>query len=526
MQLLYGEVIFRGLVTLSKGELAMRKLIVILLVLLIAALALKFKVWTLLDDYESNERRLARLEIDKTVSKLNLEAIGQAISFYIASSSDPDEVPPSTLEELVERQSLQPALLISPMSGRDRDKITIDERGVLSEPSDYVYIALPKTAPDTLIQAYEKPANYKDSPWGEGTLVLFKQRQYRKIIVEWMDIKSFQTALRRTNKWLAESNFKPGSTDRADSKKNLRLIGNEIASFRSEYDAPPSSLEDIIRFSRMSQRMDGYEPQTDPKFLRALVSPASGRGPLKTDKNGVPTEPGDYVYIPLPNTATDTLIQAYERPENYKGSEWGEGTLVLFYPKSSEYQSAELKWMDLTSFQTALERTQKWVAEHNYGPSQATLDIETSRRSSSMHNLWRIGLKITSHRIYHNDLPPPSLERLAEGFWGDTEFLGGGLIMSPMSGREPILLDKHLRVVGKGDYVLVPLPKSAPPGLIEIYERPDNYAGSPLGEGTIVLTSPLEKARLHDVTDSGRNGKACLAGRLTALSPRDTFDCL
>ena len=62
----------------------------------------------------------------------------------------------------------------------------------MSEPSDYVYIVLPSTAPDTLIQAYEKPENYKDSPWGEGTLVLFKQRQYRKTIVEWMDIKTFQ----------------------------------------------------------------------------------------------------------------------------------------------------------------------------------------------------------------------------------------------------------------------------------------------------------------------------------------------
>ena len=74
------------------------------------------------------------------MSKLNLEGIGQAIDFHTYHGSDSDEIPPSSLETLVKEDELQPAQLISPMSGRDRDNMTIDEHGVLSEPSDYIYI--------------------------------------------------------------------------------------------------------------------------------------------------------------------------------------------------------------------------------------------------------------------------------------------------------------------------------------------------------------------------------------------------
>ncbi len=311
------------------------------------------------NDRKSKAERLAMLELDRFGSKGCLEAIGQAIFYHIDASSNPDVTPPSTLEQLIEEQSLQPQHLISGMSGRDPHKVTIDEHGVLSEPSDYIYIVLPKNAPDTLIHAYEKPENYKGSPWGEGTLVLFKKRQYRKVKVEWMDIKSFRKALDQTNKWLAEQNIEPGWTNLAESKKNLRLIGEAIAYFAKVQNAPPSSLADIVEI--MSAQMTGYALPTHSKFLRALVSPVSGRGPLKIDENGVPIEAGDYVYIPLPESAPSTLIQIYERPENYKGSRWGEGTLVQFFSK--DYEPGEVKWLDAKSFQAALEQTQKWLAQ-------------------------------------------------------------------------------------------------------------------------------------------------------------------
>ena len=241
----------------------------------------------------------------------------------------------------------------------------------------------------------------------------------------------------------------------------------------------------------------GYGLPEHSEFLRALTSPSSDRGTLKTDEKGVPAEPGDYVYIPLPAGAPDTLIQLYEKPENYEGSELGEGTMVLLYNKD-EYGPREIKWLDLDTFNAALEQTQQWVAEHNYGPEQATLDIETTRRSWSIGKLWQIALKMDTYRHSHNELPPPSLERLAEGYSGATDIFPDDLI-SPMSGREPLLRDKSWKVIGKGDYVLVPLPKSAPDGLIEIYERPEYYTGNALGDGTIVVISSQEEIEFENV---------------------------
>ena len=88
----------------------------------------------------------------------------------------------------------------------------------LSEFSDYVYLSLPDDAPDTLIRAYEKPEHYNYSPWGKGTIVILKSKEdtgvFRvklKLIgtttlpVGSMDIKSFQAALERTQKWLAKN---------------------------------------------------------------------------------------------------------------------------------------------------------------------------------------------------------------------------------------------------------------------------------------------------------------------------------
>ena len=55
--------------------------------------------------------------------------------------------------------------------------------------------------------------------------------------------------------------------------------------------------------------------------------------------------------------ASKGVIMAYERLENYQGSLSGEGTLVLV-------SWGGASWMDIKSFQAALEQTQKWLAEH------------------------------------------------------------------------------------------------------------------------------------------------------------------
>lgn len=184
--------------------------------------------------------RMARIgvEIDRSCSEQNLEAIHTGIQSYTMDSDDQD-TPPASFEELLREGHLEPSRLISRMSGRDPEKARADENGVLSEPSDYVYIAMPANAPRTLIQAYEKPENYRDSPWGQGTLVLFKLGPEGLTRVEWMDIKQFRQSLTETKKWLARANFKPGLSSQEASAKNLRLIGKAIAYFRNTYSAPP-----------------------------------------------------------------------------------------------------------------------------------------------------------------------------------------------------------------------------------------------------------------------------------------------
>lgn len=141
----------------------------------------------------------ARQEANRAVSKSNLRGIGTAA--YLYRHVNNGQSPPS-LEKLVEEFLIQPKGFISPMSGRYFDELILNENGVPIEPSDYVYVVLPKTVPGTFIQAYEKPENYKKSKWGEGTLVLFPGADVR---VEWMNIKDFREALAKTEQWLAEN---------------------------------------------------------------------------------------------------------------------------------------------------------------------------------------------------------------------------------------------------------------------------------------------------------------------------------
>jgi len=240
------------------------------------------------------------------------------------------------------------------MSGRQREDAVTDRDGFPLLPSDYIYIALPNIAPEGLVWVYEKPENYKDSPWGEGTLVLLSGDIWTP---KWMDVEEFQKALSCTHNWLSEHNFTPGWMNLAESKKNLQRIGMTISEYRTLDDEFPRSLEELIR----ERQKEAY----NWNLTLWLVSPMSGRVRLKTDKNNIPIEPIDYEYIPLPYSAPDTLIQAYEKPENYKGSRWGEGTVVLL--KGEDGQVGKVEWMDVENFRQALAKTEKWLAEHKEG---------------------------------------------------------------------------------------------------------------------------------------------------------------
>lgn len=131
------------------------------------------------------------------------------------------------------------------------------------------------------------------------------------------------------------------------SMQHLREIGQAVYSYLVAHDGVPApSLATLVEEGLLESEN--------------LISPMSGRGPLKTDENGVPTEPGDYIYIPVPDSEASAfypMIMAYEKPENYHGTELGEGTLAL----STAYG---VEWMDIEDFREALAKTEQWLAEH------------------------------------------------------------------------------------------------------------------------------------------------------------------
>jgi hypothetical protein len=100
------------------------------------------------------------------------------------------------------------------------------------------------------------------------------------------------------------------------SVENLVDVGMAIQRYMAKNRFKlPGSLNELVR----------------DKFITAqqLVSPASGRQ-LKTDKDGVPLEEGDYVYINhgqlVEGSHRDVIIVAYEPSESSRG----QGILVLF----------------------------------------------------------------------------------------------------------------------------------------------------------------------------------------------------
>ena len=140
--------------------------------------------------------------------------------------------------------------------------------------------------------------------------------------------------------------------NRAISRVNLKEISQAAYSYLMEHDGVPApSLAILVKEGLLE--------------AKNLVSPMSGRGPLKTDENGVPTEPGDYIYLArcfTEEAEDEGAIMAYERLENYQGRLIGNGTLVLVH--------WGVTWLGTKEFQEALAKTEKRLAEHDKKSSQ------------------------------------------------------------------------------------------------------------------------------------------------------------
>ena len=125
---------------------------------------------------------------------------------------------------------------------------------------------------------------------------------------------------------------------RTISGANLNTIGKAVFLYRAEFDdATPTSLAKLIECRTISALI--------------LTHPATGRR-LKTDAKGIPTEPGDYIYIVLPHDAPADLVMAYERPEINRG----EGVNVLF-------ADTKVRWLDMKTFKEHLDKTHKWLKQ-------------------------------------------------------------------------------------------------------------------------------------------------------------------
>lgn len=140
-------------------------------------------------------RLLTALERARTLARrissaANLNGIGKAIMLYKA---DNDDQPPPDLETLVKENIIGPKTLISPTSGRE---MPVDEHGMPTAKSDYVYFVLPDSAPANLIWVYEPP-EINDN---EGANVL-----YCGYNVAWVSVEEFREQLQRTKDWLAEN---------------------------------------------------------------------------------------------------------------------------------------------------------------------------------------------------------------------------------------------------------------------------------------------------------------------------------
>ena len=96
-----------------------------------------------------------------------------------------DKSPPN-LKALVEKHLLPATMLASPASGR---QVKTDDKGLPTEPGDYVYFELPAKADAALVRAYEPPELHG----GQGGNVLLVDGS-----VLWMTSDELEAAVKKT----------------------------------------------------------------------------------------------------------------------------------------------------------------------------------------------------------------------------------------------------------------------------------------------------------------------------------------
>ena len=128
---------------------------------------------------------------------------------------------------------------------------------------------------------------------------------------------------------------------RAVSMAKLKGIGTAIEMYKMDNNgSAPPTLAKMVEISYLSAKM--------------LLSPSSGRTTIKTDAKGIPTEPGDYEYIVVPDSAPGGLVRVYE-PLKING---GEGSCV-------SYVDTHVEWVTPKKLKDDLDRTHKCLAENS-----------------------------------------------------------------------------------------------------------------------------------------------------------------
>ncbi len=122
----------------------------------------------------------------QAVSMANLNGIGKCIMVY----EDAHGKAPENLNELVKGNFLSAQMLVSPQKPR---KLKTDDKGIPTEPGDYVYFMLPKDADGSLLRAYE-PAELNDGKGGAG---LFADGSVR-----WLKADELKKAIEKTQEAL------------------------------------------------------------------------------------------------------------------------------------------------------------------------------------------------------------------------------------------------------------------------------------------------------------------------------------
>lgn len=131
------------------------------------------------------------------------------------------------------------------------------------------------------------------------------------------------------------------AAQRAASLAHVSALSKSVAMFMASNNdtAVPASFEEMFKMG-----LGGA----------SLLHSPNNPNKLKLTDDGMPAEPGDYVYIILPLDAPGELIRIYELPELYNN----EGTIV-------GRADTTVAWMTAEQFKQAMDKTQEFIKNAN-----------------------------------------------------------------------------------------------------------------------------------------------------------------